>query len=89
MGPERHDGALTEPATEIDRAVQAALAVEPSPEFVARVRRRVANEHEPAAPAWRWPWRLSLLERRRQRSPSPSSCRVRTKPRVWLPSRRP
>ncbi len=56
MGPERHDGALTEPATEIDRALQAALAVEPSPEFVARVRRRVANEHEPAASVWRWPW---------------------------------
>ena len=59
MDPERHHGALTEPATEIDRALQAALAVEPSPEFVARVRRRVANEHQPAAPGWRWPWLLS------------------------------
>jgi hypothetical protein len=59
MDPERHHGALTEPATEIDRALQAALAVEPSPEFVARVRTRVANAHEPAAPAWRSPWLLS------------------------------
>jgi hypothetical protein len=59
MGPERHGGAMTEPATEIDRALQAALAVEPSPEFVVGIRRRVANEHPPAAPGWRWPWLLS------------------------------
>jgi len=55
MGPEQHDGALTETATEIERALQAALAIDASPEFVARVRTRLANE--PAASnSWRWPW---------------------------------
>ena len=53
MDAERRHDALTGPATGIDRALQAALAIEPSPEFVARVRARIANQ--PAAPAWRWP----------------------------------
>ena len=37
----------------LDRELAAALAVDPSPEFVARVRARIANE--PAPPSWRIP----------------------------------
>jgi cytochrome c556 len=39
---------------EIDRALATALAVDPSPEFVARVRMRIANEPEPSD--WRFSW---------------------------------
>ena len=39
---------------EIDRALATALAVDPSPEFVARVRMRIASEPEP--PDWRLSW---------------------------------
>ena len=39
---------------DIDRALAAALAVEPSPEFLARVRMRIASE--PAPSEWRCPW---------------------------------
>jgi len=39
---------------EIDRALATALAVEPSPEFVARVRMRIASEPEPSD--WRFSW---------------------------------
>jgi cytochrome c556 len=39
---------------EIDRALAAALAVDPSPEFVARVRMRIASEPEPSD--WRFSW---------------------------------
>ena len=39
---------------EIDRALAKALAVDPSPEFVARVRMRIATEPEPSD--WRFSW---------------------------------
>ena len=39
---------------QIDDEIAALLAVEPSPEFLASVRARVAREPEPAA--WRWSW---------------------------------
>ena len=39
---------------DIDRALAAALAVEPSPEFLARVRMRIASEPEPSD--WRLSW---------------------------------
>ena len=39
---------------EIDRALATALAVDPSPEFVAGVRMRIANEPEPSD--WRFSW---------------------------------
>lgn len=39
---------------ELDREIEALLAVEPSPEFRAKVRQRVANE--PARPVWRVQW---------------------------------
>ena len=43
--------------TDIDREIQEALAVEPSPDFVARVRTRVASE--PQAAPWRAGWILA------------------------------
>jgi len=48
-----------EPVTdlEIDRALAAALAVEPSAEFVARVRMRIADEPEPAS--WQFSWMIA------------------------------
>ena len=48
-----------EPVTdgEIDRALAAALAVEPSAAFVARVRMRIADEPEPAA--WQVSWMIA------------------------------
>jgi hypothetical protein len=39
-----------------DREIQDALKVDPSPEFLARVRTRIANE--PAPSPWRWSWNL-------------------------------
>jgi hypothetical protein len=41
----------------IDQEIRDALRVDPSPEFLARVRTRIASE--PAPPAWRWPWLLA------------------------------
>jgi hypothetical protein len=41
----------------LDREIEALLAVEPSPEFVARVRTRVAQESEPGR--WRASWVLA------------------------------
>jgi TonB family protein len=52
MQDDRSGNALTESA--IDREIERALAVEPSPEFVARVRARIASEPPPVA--WRVPW---------------------------------
>ena len=46
-----HDNSMIDP---LDREIAQALAVDPSPEFVARVRQRVAAE--PAPPTWRWTW---------------------------------
>ena len=52
----QRSGALTD--SEIDGALSAALAVEPSAEFVARVRTRIAGEPEPSA--WWYPWTFAL-----------------------------
>lgn len=41
----------------IDQEIRDALKVDPSPEFVARVRTRIASE--PAPSAWRWSWALA------------------------------
>jgi len=49
---DRSDEALTESA--VDREIERALAVDPSPEFLARVRARVASEPAPAG--WRFRW---------------------------------
>jgi hypothetical protein len=38
----------------LDREIESMLAAEPSPEFLARVRARVAEEPEPNT--WRWSW---------------------------------
>jgi hypothetical protein len=46
-----HDEPMIDP---LDREIADALAVDPSPTFVARVRQRVAAEPAPAA--WRFPW---------------------------------
>ena len=51
---ERTDEAMTG----IDRAIADALDVAPSPEFVARVRQRIANEPQPR-PAW-FTWRVGV-----------------------------
>jgi hypothetical protein len=53
----QRSGALID--LEIDRALAAALAVEPSAEFLARVRTRIASEPEPSA--WRFPWTLATV----------------------------
>lgn len=53
----QRSGALIDP--DIDRALAAALAVEPSAEFLARVRTRIATEPEPSA--WRFPWTLAAV----------------------------
>jgi hypothetical protein len=57
MDDQRHAAALTAEAAgdEIARDIARALAVDPSPEFVARVRTQIANEPAPAV--WRISWR--------------------------------
>ena len=62
MSDHRHADALTDEA--FDRDLMRALAVDPSPEFLARVRTRIANEPEPGM--WRIdrrgslrPWRVA------------------------------
>jgi len=57
MDDQRHAAALTDEAAgdEIARDIARALAVDPSPEFVARVRTQIANEPAPAV--WRISWR--------------------------------
>lgn len=42
----------------IDEEIRAALEVDPSPEFVARVRTRIAREAAPSA--WRWSWGVAI-----------------------------
>ena len=42
----------------LDREIESLLSVEPSPEFVARVRTRVAKEPEPAG--WRASWMFAM-----------------------------
>ena len=51
------DGRRPDPLTdtELDRELAAAFAVEPSPEFLARVRTRLASDPGPA-PRWRLGW---------------------------------
>jgi hypothetical protein len=41
----------------IDDELKDALRVDPSPEFLARVRTRIANEPQPSA--WRWSWKYA------------------------------
>src|SRR5688572_32332891 len=48
----RPDHPLNDPA--LGREIESLLAVEPSPEFLARVRTRIANEPEPSR--WRLAW---------------------------------
>jgi hypothetical protein len=43
----------------IDDEIRSALKVDPSPEFVARVRARVASE--PELSAWRWSWTVASV----------------------------
>jgi hypothetical protein len=50
----RSDSQLTDAM--LEREIERALAVDPSPEFLARVRSGIASE--PAAPAWRFSWTL-------------------------------
>lgn len=50
MDGHRHVDAVTDP---LDREIESMLAVDPSPEFLARVRTRVAKEPNPSA-WWRW-----------------------------------
>ena len=56
MDDYRHTTPLTDETLEQDLA--RAVAIDPSPEFVARVRMRVANEPGPSA--WRVSWTLSV-----------------------------
>ena len=55
MDGHRHVDAMNDPS--LDREIESLLATEPSPEFVARVRARVANEPEPGG--WRLPFMFS------------------------------
>jgi hypothetical protein len=52
MDDQRHAAAMTDDA--LERDIARALAVDPAPDFVARVRTRIANEPAPSA------WRFSL-----------------------------
>lgn len=56
MDEERSADALVDQA--IDRQLEATLAVDPSPEFLARVRTRIASEPEPSA--WRLSWAFTV-----------------------------
>ena len=52
------DGHKREPLNDetLEREIEAALAVDPSPEFLAKVRARVAEEERPAGWLLRWHW---------------------------------
>ncbi|HET9385012.1 MAG TPA: hypothetical protein VFO67_07675 [Gemmatimonadales bacterium] len=52
------DGHQREPLNDetLEREIEAALAVDPSPEFLAKVRARVAEEEKPAGWLLRWHW---------------------------------
>jgi hypothetical protein len=56
MGERRSDNALTDAI--LEREIERALAVDPSPEFLARVRMRIASE--PARSAWHSPWTIVI-----------------------------
>ncbi len=55
MDGHRHVDAVTDP---LDREIESMLAVDPSPEFLARMRTRVAEEPGPSA--WRWGWTFAF-----------------------------
>ena len=69
MDAERSSRAMTD--TAIDREIQAALAVDPSPQFVARVRTRIAAEPARATSWLSWKFVASggmaalIVDRRR------------------------
>lgn len=81
MDDHRHAGALTDDV--LDRDIARALAVNPSPDFRARVRTAIATE--PAPGVWRFSWAVSfaggavvaaailgaVVVMRQDRSPSP------------------
>ena len=50
------DTSLNEETLLLEAELARALAVDPSPEFVARIRRRIAAEPGPDVPWVRWPW---------------------------------
>jgi len=58
MDHQRHAAAVTDEAVgdEMARDIARALAVDPSPEFLARVRTQIANE--PSPEMWRWAFAL-------------------------------
>jgi hypothetical protein len=56
MDGHTHVDAVTD--VSLDRDIEAMLAVEPSPEFLARVRTRIAEEPGPGG--WRWSWTFAL-----------------------------
>jgi hypothetical protein len=56
MDGERYGEPLNDAS--LDREIESLLASDPSPEFVARVRTRVAEEPEPRR--WRAPWMLAI-----------------------------
>jgi hypothetical protein len=56
MDGHRNVDAVTDAS--LDREIESILAVEPSPEFLARVRTRVAEEPGPSA--WRWRWTFAF-----------------------------
>jgi hypothetical protein len=58
MDVRRTADAIEHAALDVDRELAAALAVDPSPEFLARVRMRIAAEPEP--PAWRVSWLVAV-----------------------------
>jgi hypothetical protein len=43
----------------LEREIEAALGVEPSPEFLPRIRARIANERMHKGWFWSWSWRLA------------------------------
>jgi hypothetical protein len=55
MSGERHDAELSEymPLAEIDDELKAALSVSPSPDFEARVLRRIADRRTARSPRWK------------------------------------
>ena len=54
MHDERTAGALTDRA--LDAEIAQLLTVDPSPQFVARVRAQIAQEPRRSGPPWIWMW---------------------------------
>jgi hypothetical protein len=69
MDDQRHAAALTDEAVgdEVARDIARALAIDPSPDFLARVRTRIASEPLPrpslgaAFSTWRWPVAIAAV----------------------------